>query len=366
MATSFPFDALKKENLDITEPLKCGVAVFVTDFFRCPINGMPSPTSNRKLMLHLLRTTLTRLGWTCSESYSAEDGGQINTRELMNAMGIAHGIDGWAKATSTKLLDETDIFLEQITSANLVLSWGLTPALASVLDRRRIPYLDIEVSPLRFCADLFWYARTNHASIRRALQTITIADNFFWNEAASLNAALAWRGSSSVGDAAKRYGVFVGQTPVDLALVEDGKIRDASHFPDQIAAYFSDVDEILFAPHPYDTNGVGMANLPRVSDRVTLTTEKMYRLLCADNAKKFLAISSSVIDESIYFMKDAKKLALPDRDTFAPWTHTGPEIAHTDFWQYAMDSIHIPKLQPISSRTLASLLGVRWGLDGLI
>jgi hypothetical protein len=288
MTSLFSTTLIKNQDADLISPLIPGKAVFVTDFFRCPLNGVPSCTPNRKLLLHLLRPALSRLGWKCSESYSSEDGGDINTLELMRTMDIASGIDGWAAATSTNLPEEADIFLENITKADLVLSWGLTPALASVLDRKRIPYLDIEVSPLRFCADLLWYARTNHAGIRSALKTITINNEVFYNDAANLNAAMAWRGASSAYDPSKIYGVFVGQTPIDLALIGDGKIRVADHFSDQIANYFSDVDEILFAPHPHDAHGIGLTNLRKVLDSVNTTTEKTYRLLCADNVRRFL------------------------------------------------------------------------------
>ncbi|WP_295953181.1 hypothetical protein [Rhodoferax sp.] len=225
-------------------------------------------------MLHLLRPTLSRLGWQCIESFTNVDGGDIDTAGLIAVLDIQNGINGWAKATSTAIPQELDKYFEKINSANLVLGFGLTPAMISLLERKAIPSLDFEVSPLRFGTNLFWSARTNHRGIRQALESIEIFDEFFWNEAASLSAALAWRGIRTVGEPQKTYSIFIGQMPIDLSLVADGSICSINDHKDMIEDYFSDVDEVLFSPHPYDTSGEVFFKISQDISSIKLTSEK--------------------------------------------------------------------------------------------
>jgi hypothetical protein len=347
--------------------LKPGKAVFMTDFLRCSLNELPAPTSNRKLLTHLFRPALQGLGWNCAESFSTYEGGSVDSKAIMQSLDISPGVVGWASSISSNITPAMENYFSEILSADLVLSYGITPSIARLLDRMSIPYIDVEVSPLRFGADLFWYARSNHQGIAAALDGASISDDYFYGEAAHLSAALAWRGLDKVLDAQKKYGVFVGQSKIDVALIAKGVIVKPEDFAADIVSYFSDVDEVIFAPHPYD-------NLPDASARIGAILNgkpvrdsdvKTYQLLCANNVSKISALSSSVLKEASYFMKPAQSLMTPDRDQIQFWKNTSQDISSRRFWKSILDDVVLVQAQPYAVRSLKNVFGMGWGQDDL-
>lgn len=65
-------------------------------------------------------------------------------------------------------------------------------------------------------------------------------------------------------------------------------------------------------------------------------------------------------------MKTSAKIIAPDSYKCRPWINTGPEIAHLDFWQFAIGKASAPQLVSNPPRSLNNIFGMRWGQDGII
>jgi hypothetical protein len=89
------------------------------------------------------------------------ESGSFNAAEYARRRDFPVAPLGWALAASSRITKESEDLFEQLTSSNLVFGFGLPPSLHDLLDRHAIPYLDIEIDPVRFASELYLKARTN-------------------------------------------------------------------------------------------------------------------------------------------------------------------------------------------------------------
>jgi hypothetical protein len=244
-----------------------------------------------------------------------------------------------------------------------VIGFGIPNLIAFTIDRLGLPFLDFEVSPLRFLKELTFDLRTNI----NALQSCGFLDN---NPAAADAAAVSIIGraarevQSTIPRGAGKVGVIFGQTSVDAALIHEGRIASFDQFESEIQTWSADLDHILFRPHPYaeDTSSFGRIKSILPSTRATLVGS--YQLLASQRVDVALALSSGIIDEAPFFGVKAQRLFQPPR-------------RRTDF-HYAISAgiesftlpvvsaiIELRQLPTFVKNTLdvRAQLGIDWGYD---
>src|SRR5262249_42884696 len=150
-------------------------------------------------------------------------------------LGLRPSVEAWAE-TSTKtdkLPEPAEALLRRHFCGSALVGWGLPTWLRSFCVRQQIPFLTFEVSPIRFCQDLYLLIHTNSPGVNHFLRWITEARSSISLRAMTIRSRVALNGHI---DGALRdlgsVGVFFGQVEIDLALVKHGRLRRCEEFID--------------------------------------------------------------------------------------------------------------------------------------
>jgi hypothetical protein len=251
----------------------------------------------------------------------------------MDDMHFSSDINGWARACCAEIPDELLYYFESLRGTSVFVGFSLPRAMGDVLTRLQIPFLNLELSPLRFCREMLLSASTNHASIDLALSALAVPATYFYEEASRMRATFALHREFFIGDdPSVSYGVFAGQMDSDLALINSGRITVIEDHLDEVKTVFAECDEIIFAPHPYNSTMSSYHTLKSYFPRLSISVEGTYKLLCMDNVKVVSALSSSIVTEARFFEKPAVRLIHPDAMLSDSVHHVGANINSHAFW----------------------------------
>jgi hypothetical protein len=264
----------------------------------------------------------------------------------------------------------------------------MPPSLLNYIDRRGAVFIDLEVDPIRFSQHLRFCARTNDRVTEHVLNSLCVDHGRYWNDAAALMGYFARRGDRNLFDSRISVGLFIGQTAVDLALVENGKLARPVDAMDRVRELAESVDLLVIRRHPYEPNASHLDELARGLSNVMWTRENVYALLCADNLRFVCGLSSGTLREAEYFLKPVEYLIHADRNNprrlprdCSRWycvpatiasVEAMAEICKPQAYLYRGLSGWLPKRtkfpvlgDSFREDTLDQAFGFRWGLDGV-
>jgi hypothetical protein len=357
--------------------------VFVDDFFRVSENELPAPLENRKFLRAFFGVAAARLGWRVREACAQSQGGTIPVAQIMDALDLPCSPQGWAAACAADLRQAAaHLATLDLAPTTLVIGWGLPPSIMQYVDRQGAAFIDVEIHSIRFTRDLHLAVRTNDPGIHRELERLSIDEEVFWSAAAGLRGLFARRGQSFVVNPECRVGVFVGQTEVDLALVEGGQLKRPVDFAPQIAEWAKQVDLLAICPHPAQAKSEQLNALLERIPNAAVVTSNTYSLLCADNLAFVCGASSGVLKEARYLgCSDIRQLISDDRNapdylpaTCSPWIPVRLDVATVDSLQafaLARQGSAQPPAAQLSARRepafpdemLNDIFIYRWGFD---
>lgn len=357
-------------------PIRFRQVLLLDDFLRTADNGLHLPAANRRFLRGLFGPVFARLGIPAEERFAAREGGNLEVGTLMEALGLPRTVNGWAKATSADLRPAAQVGrLPEIDESTLVIGFGLTPAFLHYVASQGGAFLDVEVDPIRFGANLRLACRTNDRAIQAVLETLRCDSEGPWDEAAARLAHFLRYSPSYAFDPRLRLGVFFGQTACDLALVSDGRICRPEEYASELDALAQTVDLVLLCPHPYEARLDLLEALHRQVPRSAHTRLGIYSLLCAENVAWVAALSSGALKEARHFGKPAHAFILPDRDapralpsTCGAWVPVSSAIASRAAVERMCLVGDPADLQRARERaapdTISRVIGGRWGLEG--
>lgn len=353
--------------------------VCLDDFFRSSDAGMDSYPVNRRTLFGLFSASCRRLGLPIRECFAASDGGGVPVGALLDRLGLERSAHGWAAASAAQLGDApADVAELRFGRRTLVIGWGLPLSILRHIDSTGAAFLDIEVDPRRFARHLNFCVRTNDPQIERILRNLEVPQELFWDAAATLRGAFARKGESFLIGPQFSVALFAGQTEVDLALVEQGRLVSPAHCIERISALAEEVDILLVKRHPY----AGSANLlekviPEIPNAM-VTDLNVYALLTARNLSFVSSISSGVLKEADYFGVPARALIRPDRNdplqlprACSRWYAVTANVASLDFFSRMCRSgprllrLFAPRnsAETFSADALDEIFGSRWGFE---
>jgi hypothetical protein len=347
--------------------------VFVDDFFRSSANTLQSHPSNRRFFFRALGIPAARLGIPCREIAARSDGGTLDIAAMMNELSLPQDSNGWAKSGLADLqhLARANL-LPRFGPTILVIGWGMPPSLMRLIDEGGASFIDFEVAPIRFGPHLAFCARTNDRQIEQALESWRIDEEAFWNDATILKGCFARRGSPNIFNGSLSVGLFCGQTHIDLALVQDGRIMQPIDLVEPIQRLATEVDVLLIKPHPYEEDVSHLKQLATHIPNATWTDANIYALLCADNLEFVCGLSSGALQEANYFMKRSVPLIGPDRNNPAkippacsPWMPIRSEFLSLGGMATLCSGpgqVTAPDA-PVAEDVLNRAFGLRWGFD---
>ncbi|HEX6001743.1 MAG TPA: hypothetical protein VFZ16_20460 [Hyphomicrobiaceae bacterium] len=223
------------------------------------------------------------------------DDGRAVVAEWYRMLGHSPSVEAWA---ATYALTAPPSALVEALHPDydraLVVGFELSPLLRAVLGRIGVPWVDVEVSPLRFLDDLAlnltfsWPVRIDHPGLlaRRQVGDAVRRIRFqhrHHTAAADCNGAC----------------VFLAQTRHDRTLIKDG-----AFFPDSLAmegvAMALGGRRLVLKPHPLAPDNPLLDAL-RHHFTADTTDANIYTLLATVREAQFLTISSSAAIEAQHF-----------------------------------------------------------------
>lgn len=254
--------------------------------------------------------------------------------------GATPDIEGWVTLFDADALAPAAVarFARAVEGAVAVIGFELAEMQKRLLSQLGIPWIDLNIHPIRFGPDVFFAVQTNHPEVAAALVPHHAEDHVFepW---ADLLAATAVK--TPLSHPVEEGVLVVGQTRIDRALVADGRLVDLSDFAEGFHRAVGPEGRILFKPHPYNNDGFGLHGIGLPLRRILQLEDNAYLLMAQDAVRRVVGVSSSLVAEARFFGKDGVFLGespfriAPSRDAVAPLLHASvPEAwLWADFWR---------------------------------
>lgn len=320
-----------------------------SDIFRSEAFGCVSVAENRHWLFGFVCSALRRRASSIAAFAPVTEGGSFDAAEYARRRGLSPSPADWAMAASSAITPESENLFDQLTGSNLVFGFGLPPSLHELLDRHAIPYLDIEIDPVRFASELYLKARTNHATIARMLNALVVDNGLLESAAGGMRAFHARRDAKTV-QTAEPFALFVGQSQIDLSLVTCGAIAKPGDYISNIAAQ-AGAATLFVKAHPYESDNSHLESILQEVPNARLTNENIYRLLADVNLQQVVSLSSSVLCEAQYF--DVPSVGLIENDVTK--SNLIPPLARKQFRVYS---------RLLSSSFLSLIIDAVNGCDG--
>lgn len=156
-----------------------------------------------------------------------------------------------------------------------------------------VPYVNIEIHPLRFLDDLYLNVTT---SFDYDLDLLSAGTGLIQLCANSLR--IRYGGEQAIPCSTL---AILGQTPFDKSAFYDGEFRLLDSYFDQLDKLAGEHRNVIYRPHPYGTD----TNLDKeICDRygAAMSNDRnLYKILASGNVSTVCAISSSAVVEAPYF-----------------------------------------------------------------
>jgi hypothetical protein len=264
----------------------------------------------------------------------------FDTPGFYAAAGATPDVEGWVT-----LFDAPDLALEAASMlagayarADVVIGFELAEIQKRLLTQLGIPWIDVNIHPYRFGPDLLFAITTSEPEVMAQLRPHHADDRVFepWADwmAATVSRMPPHRPIAEPC-------LVVGQTRVDRALIQGGRLQDLSQFGAALHQALGGQGRVLFKAHPYNPDGFGIHQVGLTLSRIREVTDNTYILLGQDAVQRVIGISSSVVAEARFFGKEGIFLGTPplrvapDRDSLRMGLHASvvDAWASADFWR---------------------------------
>lgn len=192
-----------------------------------------------------------------------------------------------------------------------------------ILDKFKIPFINFWIHSFKLCDDILLMINTNKRKIYDVLQKYKVSENMlkfnanYWK--------IYMQENKMIKDQSLRYNsvLFIGQTPIDQSVEENGKYHNITDFKDRIAELSQEYKHIYYQEHPliksYSKTSKGYQIISEINDYIEKTPYisklkvniSTYALLASDKIEKVVALSSSVLYEAQFFGKKTEYLFRP-------------------------------------------------------
>jgi hypothetical protein len=263
---------------------------------------------------------------------NAADYGRALITEWFGLLGHAPSLAAWVATYGETAPPDLAKALEPDYERALVIGFELSPLMRSALDRLGVPWIDMELSPLRFLSDLALSVRCSWPVDRSDHPGLIVP--------AQVAEAVAGQRAQHLHDAAATACngtcIFIAQTCYDRTL-----IRDGAFFPDGEAVQgvkeALDGRHLVAKPHPLQPDNPLIGTL-REELAASVTDANIYALLAAASDVRFVTISSSAAIEARHFGHSPRIL---HQDAHAP------PAPFTSLWAHMSAAFWRPLLAPL-------------------
>jgi len=214
----------------------------------------------------------------------------------------------------------------------VVIAFEMNPLDKKFLNIHRIPWLDMEIHPIRFLDDLYF---SISSSIDFDFDTISISDNSI-----QLHANF-----SQISNIDRDYNLhdnsllIIGQEPQDKSVFFDNRFKTLVDYISEIDSLSKQYDNIYYRPHPFKSNKNINEIIIEKYNATLLSDMNYYDLISSKSIKAVCGISSSTLHEAKFFDKNVvfleKKVKL-----FSKPIRLDKFLSCRDFWNRILPGIN--------------------------
>ncbi len=320
--------------------------VLTGDLLRPQEDGFrPAQTGNILWLHRLLRRPIGAASGLSVEALAWEPGAAsgaagFDSPRVSAAAGVSADFPGWVSLfDATSLPREAAALLAAaLDGAAAVIGFELPEMLKRLLTALGMPWVDLNIHPYRFCADLLFAVQTAHPEVTAALRSHHAEDAWFEPQADLLNATAV---KLPVHPPVTEEVLVVGQTRVDRSLIAGGRLLDLRDFAPGFHAAIGPEGRVLFKSHPYNPDGFGLHDVGLPLRRIREAGDNAYVLMGQDSIRRVVGVSSSLVVEARFFGKEGIFLGTPPfriaptRAALQPGMHASVVDAwlSADFWR---------------------------------
>jgi glycosyltransferase involved in cell wall biosynthesis len=306
--------------------------VVTGDVFRTN-GGDPNQLKN----VRWLRSELSRLydlTGLCPEigyRRNAADGGRAVIAEWYRLLGHAPSMEAWAATYGQVAAPDLIEAVRPDYDRALVIGFELSPFMRSILDAIGAPWVDVELSPVRFLEDLAlnmrfsWPVQIAHGGLASPAHIRAAVGR--------LRARCAH--DASTADLAGAC-VFLAQTRRDRTLIKDGAFFPDAEAVERVGRALGG-RRLVLKPHPLAPRNPLLASLAQRFGAAT-TDANIYALLAAGRDVRFLTISSSAAVEARHFGHTPEVFHVSASPEAASWVSLWAHRSSA-FWRAALAPI---------------------------
>lgn len=253
-----------------------------------------------------------------------------------------------------------------------VIGYEMPPWLINTLNEGNIQWIDIRISPIRFCRDLYLVMRDSTHHLADSLVSWQVSEEEILLEAGFMRASVLHNQPNKRHSYANLNGgvLFIGQTSKDASLISDqGTILSISDYKEEICRIVGNRN-IFYKPHPYDRIWAikEKATLESILKReVTTTKVNIYELLAGNIDFDMVSISSGTLQEADFFGRNSHMLFRPicNLDDKTNTHIRFLDFASPHFWSIALgynsENLKVKKFPVIPENLMRKLHNTWWG-----
>lgn len=296
----------------------------------------------------------------------------FSRNEIYHLMGRIPSTASWARVFEGGLPPVVQQAIADAWRDAFVFLFEAPPYLINLLNEEGIPYIDFTIHPIRFLDDYVFGVRTNQDDVRGMLKKFTVPEEYMKSSARLSKSLTQRRILNSKLQLPSGSVVFFGQTSVDASLISNGKMVSDIAVEIEIAKLANEFGSVYYKSHPHAKNQKWVEGLVRRNPNVTLLDRNVYDVLGDKNVSLVAAMSSSVLNEAVYFGLETRRLLDRPSNFLTPGVeeenfHYFPisgDCLEAHFWDVIFNEVPIDEGKFYLSRgngQLKSLINMKWG-----
>jgi hypothetical protein len=198
--------------------------------------------------------------------------------------------------------------LEYIKNYDLIIVYEASETFKTLLNKKGIQYIDIWLSPIRFCKDMMFEFYSNNSEIQKRLEFFQINDKKIKKQAKVIKEQSEHIFNQKV-ELSDNSALIIGQVFFDKSVMKEDRFLTLIDFKNEIKEYSKEYEKIYFLKHPSmkekDFSKI-LNHFKDIKNLIYLNKVNTYYLLSQKEIKAVIGISSSVLKEAKYFGKKVK------------------------------------------------------------
>lgn len=263
-------------------------------------------TINIDWLESLLRPVLQRVTKNEVKKIAAlENNNGVDRLRAYSRIGVPISTEGWIHIYEGEHEESIifDILDEYFNGQNFVISFEAPLYMIKYFNNRGIKFLDLNISPIRFCDDYFFGARSNVTAINAIIEKNKVDLDELLPDITLIKSVAKRKIRKPLNGA-----LFIGQIEVDASLIQDKWIPKEYELKETLARLTLSYEKVYYKPHPHLKNLDNVRGIVNSVNNCELLSRNIYDTLCADEWDGIYSFSSGTIEEAKLIGKRATRL----------------------------------------------------------